>query len=492
MTRIFALLLMVTPAIAAEPQVYRAAKLWPGDRPPITDAVLVIQDGTIVAVGRSSEVKIPANAVVHNLGDAAIIPGLIAGETSLAENGRDDLHALTPEHRAIDGFNWYGDFSGPISGGVTTVQIAPGSRRLMPGQGAVVKLFGDEIEGRTVRETESLRVVLGDAFKNAPRIYEPPVGAVSVERPLQPTQRQLADNLPTAVAGIRASFRAARAEPNSRDAFLRAMAAYGNAKQPLRVTAPGAGDVAAALGLAREFDLKLILVEPTVAKDKLADWKGRVVGVVLSAGIRPGAVGDDTTKQVPVDALRDLHAAGFKVALKPVADADLKEMLYLAGLFTTKNSPVDVLRMLTADAAAILGVSDHVGTLAAGKDADFVVLTGEPFALHTRVKAVFVDGDPAYEAKAAGSRKVIRAARILTGSGDAISNGAILIDGNAIRGVGRDVAVPPDAEESRFANAVVVPGFIDLGSHLGVGTRSRAQSRSAPNSATGSNMATRP
>src|SRR5260221_759667 len=251
--------LLATPAGGAEPHAYRANRIWPGDGQPYAGgAVLVVKDGKVVAVGKEADVKVPAGAVVHDLGDATIIPGLIAGETSLADKGRDDLHALTPHHRAIDGFDYYADFSGPLSGGVTTVQIAPGAKRLLPGQCAVVKLFGDDPEMRTLREVESLRVMLGEAFKNPPKIYEPPVGAVSVDRPLEATKPQLAGSLASAIAGLRASFQAARAEPNSRDPYLRAVASSGSAKQPLRVAAPGAADVQAALAFAKEFDLRLI------------------------------------------------------------------------------------------------------------------------------------------------------------------------------------------------------------------------------------------
>src|SRR5260221_1001984 len=168
-------LLIAGPAIAAEPHVYRAARIWPGDGEPIAGAVMVVRDGKIVAVGKDGDVAIPKDAVIHDLGSATIIPGLIAAETSLAEKGRDDLHTLTPHYRAIDGFDWYADYSGPLSGGVTTVQIAPGARRLLPGQGAVVKLFGEDAAKRTLRDVESLRVVLGDSYKTPPRVYEPPV-----------------------------------------------------------------------------------------------------------------------------------------------------------------------------------------------------------------------------------------------------------------------------------------------------------------------------
>jgi imidazolonepropionase-like amidohydrolase len=452
-------------ANSAEPQVYRAARLWPGDGPAIADAALVVHDGKVVAVGRRTDVKVPDGAVVHELGDAVIIPGLIAAETTLADKGRDDLHTLTPHYRAIDGFDWYGDFHAALSGGVTTVQIAPGAKRLLPGQGAVVKLFGDDVSKRTLREVEGLRVVLGEASKNPPKIYEPPVGAVSVDKPLEATRPQLSGNLATVVAGLRAAFQTARAEPGSPDPLVQALAA----KHPVRVTTPGAADVSAALALAKEFDLRVILVEPAVAKDKLGEWKKHVDGVVIGAGVRPGKVADGGAAQVPAEAVRDLRAAGFRVALKPENDADLKDLLHLGSLFTSRLSAVEALKILTADAAAVLGVGDRVGTLSAGKDADFVVLSGEPFALHTRVRSVYVDGESAFEAKPAGSRKVIRAARVMTGNGEIIAGGSVLIDGATIRAVGRDVAVPLDAEETKFQSAVIVPGFIDLGSGLGVG-----------------------
>jgi imidazolonepropionase-like amidohydrolase len=467
---LLAFFLIAASASAAETHAYKAARLWPGDGPAVPDAVLVVRDGKIVAAGPRNSTATPADAVIHELGDAVIIPGLIAAESSLAEKGRDDQHALTPHHRAIDGFDPYADYSTALAGGVTTVQLAPGGKRLLPGQGAVVKLHGDDLAHRTLRETESLRIVFGDGFKNAPRIFEPPVGAVSVDRPFEQTKPQLAASLGSAVAGMRATFRAAREMPNGPDQFLRAVAAAGTAKNPVRITAPTASDVQAALTLAREFDLRIVLVEPAVPRERLDSWKPHVAGVVLSPGLRPGSTSDDGPSRSAADAARDLRAAGIRVALKPAADADLKELLYLGGLLTSRSTPVEAMRTLTADAATMLGVAERVGTLAAGKDADFVVLSGDPFALRTRVKNVYVDGESAFEIKPAGPRKIVRAARVLTGAGETINGGAVLVEGRTVRAIGRDVSAPSDAEEKRFpANSVIVPGFLDLGSGIGVG-----------------------
>src|SRR5262249_27373079 len=185
----FAAALALGLSLRADPSAgthaYRAARIWTAAGPVVADGVLVVRDGKVVAVGRRAEVAVPADPTGPDLGDATVIPGLVVAETNLAERGRDDLHALTPEHRAIDGFDPFADYASAVAGGVTTVQLSPGGRRLMPGQGAVVKLFGDDPGRRTLRDDESLRIVLGGAFKGAPRVYEPPGGAVCVGKPLE-------------------------------------------------------------------------------------------------------------------------------------------------------------------------------------------------------------------------------------------------------------------------------------------------------------------
>jgi imidazolonepropionase-like amidohydrolase len=448
---------------------------------------LVIQHGKVLAVGPRDQVEVPEDAEVQDLGSSVLIPGLVIAETTLGEHGRDDERALTPEFRAIDGFDFYADYRTALAGGVTTVQIAPGSRRLMPGQGAVVKLAGDDPAARTLRERESLRIMLGDAFKNPPRIYEPPVGAVSEDRPLLPTSHQLSDSLGGAVAGLRATLRAAKeyeklsTARKEKDALLAPIADQMKDGGRVRVTAPGAADLRAALALAREFNLRLLVVDPPSLhpfRDQLPSWREQVAGTILSAELRPGAVMDlsaneqgSPKRRRPSEDARDLLAAGFKVGIRPASDNDLEDMLFVAGVFTSAGlSAQDVLRMLTVHPAELLGVADRVGSLTAGKDADFVVLNGEPFALHTRVRSVYVNGQLAYAAKTTSKATVIQAERIYTGSGEVISRGSVLVEGGRISGLGRDVSTSPDAVVRRYERAVVVPGFVDLSTGLGLGS----------------------
>jgi imidazolonepropionase-like amidohydrolase len=472
---------------AGPPHVYKAARIWTGNGPPIINGVMVVRDGKIVEVGPRERVTAPEEAEVHDLGAAVLIPGLVIAETTLGERGSDDDRALTPDYRAIDGFDFYADHSRVLAGGVTTVQIAPGAHRLMPGQGAVVKLAGDNLDPavRILRERESLRILLGDAFKNPPRIYEPPVGAVSVDRPLQPTRQQLAASLGSAVAGLRATLRAARDydRPTSRkdrDALLAAVADHLKNGGRVRVTAPGAADIRAALALANEFSLRILLVDPSGLapfREQLPGWRDQVAGVILRAEERPGAVADipipekdDPKPRHPWENARDLVDAGFKVAIRPANDNDLADTLFVAGLFTRGGlKPEEVLRMLTVDAAELLGVADRVGSLAAGKDADFVVLDSEPFTRGASVDAVYVNGQRAYQAKRLSRATVIQADRIYTGSGEVILRGSVLVEGATVRGLGRAVSTPPHAIVRRYEGAVVVPGFLDLATGLGLG-----------------------
>lgn len=473
------LLLLASPTFAGPPQVYRAARIWPGGGPAINNAVLVVRDGKIAEIGPRGKVKEPDDAEIHDLGSAVLIPGLVIAETSLGGLGRDDERTLTPEFRAIDGFDFYADFSTALSGGVTTVQVSPGSRRLLPGQGAVVKLAGGEPDptARTLRERESLRILLGDAFKNPPRIYEPPVGAVSVDKPLEPTRQQLGASLGSAIAGLRATLRAAKeydklsTSQREKDLLLGAIADYLKNGGRIRITAPGAADIRAALALANEFNLQILLVDPSGLapfRDQLSAWREHVAGVTLNAEVRPGAI-TESSGNAGKNA-RDLLAAGLKVAIRPASDAALNDTLFAAGLFTRAGlSPQEVLRMLTIQPAELLGVSGRVGSLAPGKDADFVVLGGELFAARAPVRQVYVNGRLAFEAKTKPHATVIQASRVYTGTGEVIERGAVLVEGAAVRGLGHDVSVPPDAKVRRYERGVIVPGFLDLSTGLGLG-----------------------
>ena len=473
---------------SADDQVHAffVGKLWPGHDEPITDAVMLVVDGKIKTVGPRATVDVPDSAIRHELRDAVVVPGFVIAETSIGI-ASDDERTLTPEVRAIDGFDLFGDYSRYVAAGVTTVQISPGQQRLMPGQGAVVKLAGEDHSRRVLSRQESLRLVLSSESASAPRIYEPPVGAVSVDNPLDPTQPQIAESLAARVAGLRAIFAAAQAgESDDSGAFdfdaFRENLALGR----IRIKARTSAEIRAAFALFSELQkgvdkkLKLVLTDPAELDAFLTDVERlKSVGIVLNAGLRPGQVfnpslpdEDEPAKKQAWDNAASLveAGAGDSVAVRPASDSDLDDVLFLAGLFTRGGtSQQNVLKMLTANPAKILGVDATVGSLTADHDADFVVLSGDPFTSGTLVESTWINGERVYHRESAKRATLVQADTIYTTNGSTVSGGGILISGTKIQAVGSSVSIPEDVSIRRFPGAVIVPGFVDLGTGLGFG-----------------------
>ncbi|MAD79625.1 MAG: hypothetical protein CMJ50_02110 [Planctomycetaceae bacterium] len=475
------------PRVEAAPvEAYTARRIWTGGDLIVSRGVLLVSDGKVIKVGRRADIQIPTDALIHDLGEAVIIPGLVIAETGLATGSRDGNETIAPAQLAIDGFDFFADFDNLLAGGVTTVQISPGSNRLVPGQGAVVKLMGNSIDQRTLARTESLRVLLSSSSRNPPTIFRPPVGAVSVDRPLDPTRPQLGRSLASAVSGLRAMFRAAEqhvpgaTEDVAADLLLGTIADYRENEGTVRITASQGAEVRAAIALAKEFGLRILLVDPVDLNSfgsRLAALSPTVRGVILNTTIRPGRIGSPPVpdKQQPAAPLpwenaRKLVDAGMKVGLRAASDSDLKEILFLAGLFQQGGlSQREVLRMLTQWPAEMLGVEDRVGTLEEGKDADFVILSGQPFHTRTQVLATYIGGRRRFDRTTSEKATLVRGAAVYDGTGRVIDGGSVLVHGKLIRGVGSDVSAPLDAEVRHFADGVIVPGFIDLHTGLGIG-----------------------
>jgi imidazolonepropionase-like amidohydrolase len=126
------------------------------------------------------------------------------------------------------------------------------------------------------------------------------------------------------------------------------------------------------------------------------------------------------------------------------------------------------LAAITRIPAEILGVQERIGSLAPGRDADFLVLTGHPLDAHADVLRTYVDGRLVFEAPQSQAL-VVKAGTIWVGNGSIVSDGAVLIEDGKIRAVGQRVPQPPfahviDAGHDGF----VTPGFIDAHGHLGL------------------------
>lgn len=470
--------------------VWIVGKLWTGQGAPIENGAIVVADGKIVSVGPASEIQIPSGAVRHELPQCQLVPGLVIAETSLA-GGDDDEQAITPYFRAIDSFDYFGDYNDLLAQGITTVQIAPGTARLMPGQSAVVKLAGDDLVARTLSESESLRILLTSIAFSPPTVYEPPIGAVSETRPLEPTRPQLASSLSGAVAGLRVLFRSASddwsADPlSSQDVeILSSLRRAANHELPIRMTAVTSSEIRAAAQLANELKIKPLLVNPEPT-DAVSHW---LVGddSPFRGFVLPLPTGVDRMTNRPLPAADRVEgptvwetAARLRdgnrwndVAIGSTSREELSKIWFTAGLLKRGGlSNEQILAVLTANAAQLLGIADRVGSLQSGKDADFVILSGGPFERNASVIETVIAGQSVWKktqpVQAGPTAHVIRAGSVYTDHG-AWEGAEISVLGSSIVDVGENVSVPDQAIVDSFPNAVIVPGMMDLNTTLAFG-----------------------
>ena len=144
-----ALLLGSGPVLAQDkPHVFTGAKIIPVAGEPIAQGVLVVQHGKITAIGAAGNVKIPKDAMAFDMTGKVLMPGLVDSHSHLGEgSGGDGSAALHPDVRVMDGINPMSDtFKRALAGGITTVNVMPGSGHLMSGQTVYLKMR----EGKTI------------------------------------------------------------------------------------------------------------------------------------------------------------------------------------------------------------------------------------------------------------------------------------------------------------------------------------------------------
>ena len=455
--------------------VYFAGQIWPGDGEAIDNGAMVVVDGVITSIGARDEISIPGVANKHDFGSQVLIPGLVLPQTSLGGTQTEE-RTITPQIRALDGFDFFADRDTLIESGITTVQVSPARVRLMPGVGGVVKLAGDDLTDRILQEEESLQIVLTSASRQPPRIYEPAVGPVSEDRPVSTTRPQVA-TLSASMAALRQIFKAAAAGDTKDDEIIEAVAGIIESKKPVRIAASTAPEIRGAVSLAKEFGVKIILTDCVgleAFEGVFGEWKETVAGVVLTASV-PGSISNPTLEQIelqkePWTFARELIDAGIPVAIAPRQSTSLTSSMYVAGQFMRDGlSHSELLSALTHASASMMGVEEHVGSLAEGKHADFVVLSGKPFGMHSRVRATYVGGEALFERSMSPAATVVSAGRVYIGDGKYLDNGQVMVKGHTVRSVGANVSAPAEANIRQFKDAVIVPGFVDMGTGLGLG-----------------------
>jgi imidazolonepropionase-like amidohydrolase len=447
---------------------------------PLRDAWLVVVDGKVKSAGTDAPA---AELPVLDARTRVVMPGIVAVDSDLA-TAPDAEYQLTPDALALDQFDFERSQLAALQGGVTTAYLSPGRQRLVSGQGSVVKLAGTDLVERVLAESNCLRVNFGDAAMAAPRVFEPTAHPTD-DDPLLPARIQTPTGRISMLAELRAAFASATdaaKAPGGRGAAEhrydeRPLADVVAGKLPLRAGAFAANDIRRALLLQQELGVRMVLEDAQELADVAAQAAAQKVAATFRVPVRFGrseAGGEDRlqyarTPQPRPDAPAKAAAAGVTIGLAPAAGVPLRDYLMAVAVAVRHGLPAaTALRAIGADAAAILGVQQRVGTLAPGKDADFVVLSGEPLAVGTLVEQTWIDGTRVWARKATSNALAVRAGVVHDGLGRTFRNGVVLMQDGRIKAVGEDLAIPFGAQVVDLPHAVVTPGFVDAFSHLGL------------------------
>lgn len=376
------------------------ARVLPIDAPAIEEGTVVLRDGRVAVVGPASEVEVPSDAEVVDAAGAWVLPGLVDAHVHLGvwEEGEgwagQDTNEMTDPvmaaARAVDAINPREQgFDDALMGGITTVNVNPGSGNPIGGQAVALKTYGRYVDEMVLRNPSGIKAALGE---NPKRVY-------GDQKKTPSTRLGVALVLRRAFAAARsyqARVAAADGKPVDTDLVSEALVKVLDGEIPWRQHCHRADDIATALRLADEFGYRLVLdhgTESYLLADLLAERKVPVLYGPLIVSRSKVEVRDRSLRAPGI-----LDRAGVEVSI--ITDHPVVPVEYLitqAALAVREGMDRGAaLRAVTINPARVLGVDDRVGSLAVGKDADVVLWSGDPLDLQSRVLRTWIDGVEVY------------------------------------------------------------------------------------------------
>jgi imidazolonepropionase-like amidohydrolase len=387
------------------PVLIRNATILTGTGQEIANGAVLFREGRIVAVGQN--VQAPAEAIVVDGAGKFVTPGVIdthshigayAAPGTFAESDGNEL-PVSPNTAYVwaEHSIWPQDPQVPlaIAGGVTTMQVLPGSGNLIGGRGVTVKV----IPTRTVQEMKfpgapyGLKMACGE---NPKRVYGERGG---------PATRM--GNM----AGYRSAFISAenyrrrwdkwlkdqKGDPPERNLRDETLAEVLRGHILVQNHCYRADEMVQMLDLAKEFGFKIRSFHHGVEAYKIAD---RLAQAGTAASVWADWWG---FKEEAMDGIQENAALLFQAGARPVIHSDSPDGIQrlnqeaakatYAGRRAGINIPrADAVKWFTSNPAWVLGIDSIVGTLEPGKMADVVVWSGDPLSVYSRAIQVYNDG----------------------------------------------------------------------------------------------------
>lgn len=371
-------------------------------------ADILVEEGKIKKIAPVLEGNLVNEAEVIDATGMDIYPGFVDAHCHMGLDGYaagfagEDFNELgdpvTPQLSAIDAVNPLDEtFQMAREGGVTCVSTGPGSSNVIGGTFCAIKTFGTRVDDMIVKEKTAMKIAFGENPKNCYKdkgVYS----RMSIAAKLREALRQ---------AEIYSKKLEAAGWPDdidytllpSYDAKMEALVPVIRGELPLKAHVHRADDIYTAIRIAKEFQVGLQIDHTT---------DGALIAEDLAKEGYPVAVGPSFGHATKYE-LRNkgfktpavLAKAGCQVSI--ITDSPVIEERYLAlcagrAIFNGL-SEFDALKAITINAAKHIGIEDRVGSMEEGKDADFVILKGTPFAVDSRILYTIIDGNVVYQSK---------------------------------------------------------------------------------------------
>lgn len=381
---------------AAETRALIGARIIPVEGPVIPRGVMLTTGRKIVAVGAVGEVEIPDDAQRVDVKGRVIMPGLICTHSHIGGVGAaDGSGPIQPGVRVSDSINIHDSgFKRAVAGGLTTLNIMPGSGHLSSGQTSYVKLRFSANGPRTIDDL-FIRDSEGD-----------PQGGLKMANG---TNSMKGGNFPETRGRsaflVRQQFILAReyhhkltaagddsAKRPPRDLHLETLVEVMQGKRIVHHHTHRHDDIMTVLRLSKEFGFRVVLHHVSEG------WK--VAEEIAAAGAPCSIILVDSpggkleARYLRFETPKMLHAAGVRCAFHTDdLITDSRYFFRMAALAVRAGmSRQDALEGLTLAGAEMLDLQDRVGSLRAGKDADFIILDGDPLSVYTKVLETWVEG----------------------------------------------------------------------------------------------------
>ena len=394
---IAALTAAFSPGASAQTIAITGGRVYPVSSAPIENGTVIISDGRIVSVGAG--IAIPAGAQRIDATGKWVTPGLINSATQLGlvevgqiANTRDDQARgrdnIAAAFTVWEGVNTQSVLIAPARReGVTSIVVLPSGNHLVSGQAALLNLVEGMASDMVVRAPIAM----------VAQVQAPQGAGAGARGELLVKLRELIEDTRAFIRNRSAYERAATRDFAASRLDLQAMIPVVEGRLPLLVTADKAGDIDAALKIGRDNNIRIIIgggAEAWMVADRLV--AARVPVLTGAMNNIPGSF--TTLGQIQENAAL-LRRVGVQVIVIGNAGNGDEETFNVRNIKQEAGNAVaygmswnDALRAVTLTPAEVFGVSDRVGSLRAGRDANVVIWSGDPFEFSTNAERVFVRG----------------------------------------------------------------------------------------------------